>query len=68
MLKYYSALENAQDHKASREKGFAKALMAVYGIVSVVLLVNMLIASMSYDMVRGCPSYFFWKDDFDSSI
>ena len=54
MLKYYSALDDGQSHESSREQEFAKAVLSVYGIISVVLLINMLIAAMNktYDMVR----------------
>ena len=54
MVSYYSSLDDTQGFDTSREQEFAKTMLSIYGILTVVLLVNMLIAAMNktYDMVR----------------
>ena len=55
MVSYYSSLDDKQGFDTSREQEFAKTMLSIYGILTVVLLVNMLIAAMNktYDMVRN---------------
>ena len=58
MLNYYSSLEDTQGYEPSREQEFAKLLLTIYGIFSVILMVNMLIAAMnkSYEIIRDTRS------------
>ena len=55
MVKYLVGLPNPQDHKPSEAEMLPKLMLVVYGLITVVLLINMLIASMnkSYEMIRG---------------
>ena len=54
MFKVIIDLDDKQTYAHSRNPTFAKLLLSVYGLILVILLVNMLIATMntSYDIVR----------------
>lgn len=54
MIKYFAGLDDPMTEGLSREQEFVKTLLTIYGLMIVVLLINMLIAAMnkSYDIVR----------------